>query len=77
MLMTAQLGTRSEPLHSSRPKCLHCSSALVVAEEARLSPSGRIDYDWLCDDCGSAFSTSIKLGRNFGFLHAADHKPTT
>jgi RNase P subunit RPR2 len=80
MLITARLGARSEQLHSSRPKCPHCSSALVVAEEARLGLSGRIDYDWLCDDCGNAFRTSIKLGRNFGPLNpgrAADHKPTT
>jgi transposase-like protein len=65
MLITARLGARSEPLHPSRPKCPHCRSALVVAEEAHLGPSCRIDYDWLCEDCGNAFSTSIKLGRNF------------
>jgi hypothetical protein len=52
MLIGARLRARSEPLRPSRPKCPHCSSALVAAEEARLGPSGRIDYDWLCDDCG-------------------------
>jgi len=79
MLITARLSARSEPLHPSRPKCPHCRSATVVAEEARLGPSGRIDYDWLCHHCGNAFSTSIKLGWNFGPLSlgpAADHKPT-
>ena len=47
----------------SRPKCPRCGSALLVAEESRFSPSGRIDHDWLCDDCGNTFGTSIKLGR--------------
>ena len=36
---------------------------LLVAEESRFSATGRIDHDWLCDDCGNAFVTSIKLGR--------------
>ena len=80
MLITARLSARSKPLHPSRPKCSHCSSPLVLAEEARLGPSGRIDYDWLCDHCGNAFYASIKLGRNFGPLgpgRPADPKPTT
>lgn len=56
-----------EPHHSaeslSRPKCPRCHSTLLVAEESRFSATGRIDHDWLCDDCGNAFVTSIKLGR--------------
>jgi len=67
MLMTASLRAPSEPPHPtedlSRPKCPRCGSALLVAEESRFSPSGRIDHDWLCDDCGNTFGTSIKLGR--------------
>jgi transposase-like protein len=47
----------------SRPNCPRCGSALLVAEESRFSSSGRIDHDWLCDQCGNAFVTSIKLGR--------------
>ena len=62
MLITARLHAPSEPLHPSRPKCPRCGSALLVAEESRFVPSGRIDHDWLCDDCGNTFSTSIKLG---------------
>jgi transposase-like protein len=80
MLVTGRLGARSEALHPCRLKCPHCSSALVVAEEARLGSSGRIDYNWLCDDCGNAFSTWIELGQNFGPLspgRAADHEPAT
>jgi ribosomal protein S27AE len=80
MLITARLHAPSEPLHPSRPKCPRCGSALLVAEQSRLSPSGRIDHDWMCDDCGNAFSTSIRLGRNLGpsdQARTADHKPTT
>ena len=67
MLITPPLRGRSEPPHPtedlSRPKCPRCGSALLVAEESRFSPSGRIDHDWLCDDCGNTFGTSIKLAR--------------
>jgi predicted RNA-binding Zn-ribbon protein involved in translation (DUF1610 family) len=67
MLIYAPSRAPSEPLHSteslSRPKCPRCGSALLVAEESRFSPTGRIDHDWLCDECGNAFVTSIKLGR--------------
>ena len=46
-----------EPHHSaeslSRPKCPRCRSTLLVAEESRFSATGRIDHDWLCDDCGN------------------------
>jgi DNA-directed RNA polymerase subunit M/transcription elongation factor TFIIS len=80
MLITARLNAPSEPLHPSRPKCPRCGSALLVAEQSRLSSSGRIEHDWMCDDCGNAFRTSIQLGRNLGpssQARAADHKPTT
>ena len=67
MLITGPSRSSSEPLHSSgnlsRPNCPRCGSALLIAEESRFSPSGRIDHDWLCDRCGNTFVTSIKLGR--------------
>jgi transposase-like protein len=66
MLITARSRAPSEPLHLSRPKCPHCGNALLVAEESRLSASGRIEHDWSCDDCGNTFSTSITLGWNLG-----------
>jgi hypothetical protein len=80
MLIAARSHARSEPLHPSRPKCPRCGSALLVAEESRFVPSGRIDHDRICDDCGNAFSTSIKLARSPGTssqARAADHEPTT
>jgi predicted RNA-binding Zn-ribbon protein involved in translation (DUF1610 family) len=67
MLTYAPFRAPSEPLRSteslSRPKCPRCGSALLVAEESRFSTGGRIDHAWLCDDCGHAFGTSIKLAR--------------
>ena len=67
MLIAGPSRSSSEPLHStrslSRPNCPRCGSALLVAEESRFSSSGRIDHDWLCDQCGNTFVTSIKLGR--------------
>jgi predicted RNA-binding Zn-ribbon protein involved in translation (DUF1610 family) len=67
MLITGPSRSSSEPFHStgtlSRPNCPRCGSTLLVAEESRFSSSGRIDHDWLCDQCGNAFVTSIKLGR--------------
>jgi len=62
MLIGARSPASSEPARLSRPKCPHCGNALLVAEESRLSASGRVEHDWLCDDCGNTFSTSIKLG---------------
>lgn len=44
-----------------RPKCPDCSSVLLVAEESRFNLRGRIDHAWSCDECGSAFVTSIRL----------------
>jgi transposase-like protein len=67
MLTYPTLRAPWEPHHSteslSRPNCPRCGSALLVAEESRFSPAGRIDHDWLCDDCGNAFVTSITLAR--------------
>jgi predicted RNA-binding Zn-ribbon protein involved in translation (DUF1610 family) len=45
----------------SRPKCPRCGSILLVAEESRFNARGRIDHSWSCDDCGTAFVTSIRL----------------
>jgi predicted RNA-binding Zn-ribbon protein involved in translation (DUF1610 family) len=46
----------------SRPKCPDCGSVLLIAEESRFNLRGRIDHAWSCDECGSAFVTSIRLG---------------
>lgn len=45
----------------TRPHCPRCGTMLLVAEESRFSPNGRIDHDWFCDNCGNAFGTSIRL----------------
>jgi hypothetical protein len=34
---------------------------LLLAETARFNLSGRIDHLWVCDDCGTAFETSMEL----------------
>jgi len=47
----------------SRPKCPHCGSVLLIAEESRFNVVGHIDHAWSCDDCGTAFVTSIRLWR--------------
>ena len=46
----------------SRPKCPDCGSILLIAEESRFNLRGRIDHAWSCDECGTAFVTSIRLG---------------
>jgi RNase P subunit RPR2 len=46
-----------------RPKCPDCGSLLLIAEASRFNLRGRIDHAWCCDDCGTAFVTSIGLGR--------------
>ena len=45
-----------------RPKCPDCGSVLLFAEESRFNLRGRIDHAWSCDECGTAFVTSIRLG---------------
>lgn len=45
----------------SRPKCPHCSSTLLVAEESAFNPNGRIRHTWSCDDCGHEFVTSVRV----------------
>jgi RNase P subunit RPR2 len=47
----------------SRPNCLHCGSVLLIAEESRFNIHGCIDHVWSCNDCGTAFVTSIRLWR--------------
>jgi transposase-like protein len=44
-----------------RPKCPHCGSVLLVAEESEFNLKGRIQHAWSCDDCGNEFVTSIRL----------------
>jgi predicted RNA-binding Zn-ribbon protein involved in translation (DUF1610 family) len=46
----------------SRPKCPDCGSILLFAEETQFNLRGRIDHAWSCDNCGTAFVTSIRLG---------------
>jgi RNase P subunit RPR2 len=46
-----------------RPKCPDCGSVLLMAEESRFNLQGRIDHAWACDECGSAFVTSIRRWR--------------
>jgi len=46
-----------------RPKCPHCGSVLLIAEDSRFDAVGRIDHAWSCDDCGTAFVTTIRLRR--------------
>jgi len=46
----------------SRPNCPQCGSVLLIAEQSRFDLKGRIDHTWSCD-CGTAFVTSIRLGR--------------
>jgi DNA-directed RNA polymerase subunit RPC12/RpoP len=54
---------RSAPIRKSpqRPDCPDCGSRLLLAETARFNLSGRIDHLWVCDDCGTAFETSMEL----------------
>jgi transposase-like protein len=47
----------------SRPKCPGCGSVLLIAEESQFNVRGRINHAWSCDDCGKAFTTSIRLWR--------------
>jgi hypothetical protein len=69
--MTASLAW-PKPVHSApsrsssrkspkRPNCPYCGSQLLVAEAARFNLAGRIDHLWACDDCGTAFETSLEL----------------
>jgi len=44
-----------------RPKCPHCGSVLLVAEESEFSPAGHIRHAWSCDECDHEFVTSIAL----------------
>ena len=46
-----------------RPKCPHCGSVLLIAEDSRFDVAGRIDHAWSCDNCGTAFVTTIRLRR--------------
>jgi predicted RNA-binding Zn-ribbon protein involved in translation (DUF1610 family) len=45
----------------SRPNCPDCGSVLLIAEESRFVLHGRIDHAWSCDECGTVFTTSIRL----------------
>jgi ribosomal protein L37AE/L43A len=60
----------ARPMHSAetqrrpkRPDCPHCGSRLLLAERSRFNLGGRIDHFWACDDCGTAFETSIEVKR--------------
>lgn len=46
-----------------RPHCPRCGSVLLIAEESRFDAGGHIHHDWLCDDCGHHFVTSVRLGK--------------
>jgi hypothetical protein len=44
-----------------RPQGPRCGSIVLVAEQSRFNPQGRIDHDWSCDGCGNAFATSVRV----------------
>jgi hypothetical protein len=44
-----------------RPKCPHCGSVLLIAEESTFNWQGHISHFWSCDDCTHEFVTSIPL----------------
>ncbi|HXW39895.1 MAG TPA: hypothetical protein VEK75_01735 [Xanthobacteraceae bacterium] len=44
-----------------RPQCPRCGSVVMAAEQSRFDVKGRIVHIWSCDDCGKAFTTSIRL----------------
>lgn len=37
-----------------------CGSILPVVEHSYFDTHGRIDHVWSCDDCGYAFTTSVR-----------------
>ncbi len=47
-----------------RPDCPCCGSSLLMAEQSEFNLKGRIRHEWLCDDCGHEFVTSIRLWRH-------------
>jgi predicted RNA-binding Zn-ribbon protein involved in translation (DUF1610 family) len=47
----------------SRPNCPQCGRVLLIAETSQFNLAGQIDHAWSCDDCGTAFLTSIRLCR--------------
>ncbi len=44
-----------------RPKCPHCGSIVLIAEESAFNCRGHISHAWSCDDCAHEFVTSIPL----------------
>ena len=55
--------TLERPKRPKGPDCPHCGSRLLVAEQSRFNLTGRIDYFWACDVCGTEFETSIEVSR--------------
>jgi transcription elongation factor Elf1 len=55
--------TLERPKRPKRPDCPHCGSRLLVAEQSRFNLTGRIDYCWACDVCGTEFETSVEVSR--------------
>jgi DNA-directed RNA polymerase subunit RPC12/RpoP len=45
----------------ARPRCPRCGSVVLVAEQSAFNLNGGIRHDWVCDDCGEEFATSIRV----------------
>ena len=51
----------SEAHRIEQPCCPRCGDTLFLPEMAEFAGEGRIRHSWVCEGCGHAFHTAIKL----------------
>ena len=55
----------SEVHRIEQPSCPRCGDALFLPEAAEFAGEGRIRHSWVCEGCGHAFQTAIRLRDRF------------
>lgn len=53
--------TELSPFLASPPRCPRCGDRMVAPELSEFVDRGEIRHHWLCDTCGQAFETSVRL----------------
>jgi len=53
----------SEVHRLASPNCPRCGEVTLLPEAAEFAGSNRVRHTWLCEGCGTAFRTMIRLTR--------------
>ena len=62
-MLLRTLHAQSDAYRLRAPHCPTCGEPLLLPEAAEFGEGGVIRHLWVCEECGSAFTTAIVVAR--------------